>query len=147
MCPWCGGAIGGAALELAFQVGVEGKSLDQIDWVDVGISAAAGATGYGLVGGVNKLFKAQTTIVRAERALSKAERSAKRAEAFSRRARTAAQARKARATAEAGKASVEKAIVGTVAVAATKAGTKAAPPPPKHGPKEDPVKKEVMPDE
>jgi RHS repeat-associated protein len=57
-CPSCIGALVGAGLDIAFQTIVEEKSLSEVNFVSVGISAAAGATGAGIVSGVNKLRKA-----------------------------------------------------------------------------------------
>jgi RHS repeat-associated protein len=55
-CPSCVGALVGAGLDIAFQTIVEGKSLNEVDLVSVGISAAAGATGAGLISKANKLL-------------------------------------------------------------------------------------------
>jgi RHS repeat-associated protein len=52
---WFGAAIG-AAIDLGFQVAVEGKSLSDVNWVSVGVSAASGATGVGLGNVVAKTF-------------------------------------------------------------------------------------------
>jgi hypothetical protein len=42
------GAVIGAAVDIFTQVVIEGKSFDKIDWVEVGVSAAAGAATSGL---------------------------------------------------------------------------------------------------
>ncbi len=41
-CPWCFGALVGFATELGGQL-ISGKGLDEIDWVDVGVSTLEGA--------------------------------------------------------------------------------------------------------
>lgn len=42
------GAAAGAAIDLGFQMIVEKKSIKEVNWVSVGVSAASGATGVGL---------------------------------------------------------------------------------------------------
>ena len=56
-CPWCIGAVVGAVSDIALQVAVDGKSFSEIDVGSVLISAAAGATGAGVVTKVAKLAK------------------------------------------------------------------------------------------
>ena len=51
------GAIFGAAIDVGVQIAIDGRSLNEIDLVSVGISAAAGATGVGLVSSVSKLSR------------------------------------------------------------------------------------------
>jgi RHS repeat-associated protein len=54
-CPWCVGAIVGAITDVAIQVAVDGRSLDEIDLGSVAISAAAGAIGVGIATKLTKL--------------------------------------------------------------------------------------------
>ena len=63
-CPWCIGAIVGAATDYAMQVGTNlaqgksiGKSLTDVDGASIAVSAAMGAVGGGLIGKVGKLMK------------------------------------------------------------------------------------------
>ncbi|MDE2687853.1 MAG: hypothetical protein OXI16_10220, partial [Chloroflexota bacterium] len=51
------GAIVGAAIDVGIQVAVDGRSLDEIDLGSVVISAAAGATGVGLITKLSKVNK------------------------------------------------------------------------------------------
>ncbi|MCY3713101.1 MAG: hypothetical protein OXH02_07415 [Gemmatimonadetes bacterium] len=51
------GAIVGAAIDVGIQVAVDGRSLDEIDLGSVAISAAAGATGVGLITKLSKVNK------------------------------------------------------------------------------------------
>jgi RHS repeat-associated protein len=48
------GAVLGGAIDLGVQMIVENKSLNEVNWVSVGVSAAAGATGAGLGSVVGK---------------------------------------------------------------------------------------------
>ncbi|MCR9053845.1 MAG: RHS repeat-associated core domain-containing protein [Phaeodactylibacter xiamenensis] len=66
-CPWCIGAVVGAALDYSIQVGVnlaEGKklgdALTDVDKKSILISAAAGATGAGLLKNASKLADPKT---------------------------------------------------------------------------------------
>ncbi len=55
------GAVIGGGIDLAAQVFIEGKSLKQVNYASVGISAAAGATGVGLGGVVANASKSLAT--------------------------------------------------------------------------------------
>lgn len=63
-----GGAIAGATMEVAIQVLVDGKDLEDVDIVDVGIAAGQGALGMGLVSKGTRLYKAHRAQQRAQRA-------------------------------------------------------------------------------
>jgi len=51
------GAGIGAGLDLAFQLLIEGKSLDCVNWTQVGVAGALGAIGGGVMSGAFKLTK------------------------------------------------------------------------------------------
>ena len=55
--PWICGAIAGAALDVGIQVFIEGKSLSEVNYTEVAISAAAGAVGAGIIAKASKLIK------------------------------------------------------------------------------------------
>lgn len=90
-----GGAILGGAMDLGIQMVIEGKSLDDVDWVDVGISAAAGATGAGLWSVLDKGAKASAATIRGGKAVQRARASNERARGLERRIRTTRQAERA----------------------------------------------------
>ena len=58
-CPMCVGALIGAGIDLAVQLATNGGDVHAVNWVQVGVSAAVGATGVGL-GGV--IAKATTSV-------------------------------------------------------------------------------------
>jgi uncharacterized protein RhaS with RHS repeats len=124
-CPACGGAAVGAVVALVIQVGTqtlrEDKSLGdvEIDWVDVGIGAAAGATGFGALKVAGKFFKAETAAVRAENAAARAVAARGRAQT-GQIARRTAQAQRASAEVRAARRDMAKAAAAATAVAVGK---------------------------
>jgi RHS repeat-associated protein len=73
-CPWCIGAIIGAAVDYGLQVAgnlAEGKdlgdALTDVDGKSIALSAAAGATGVGLLSKIGKVVKTTKTVSKATR--------------------------------------------------------------------------------
>jgi RHS repeat-associated protein len=123
------GAVIGAALELGTQTLIEGKSLKEVDWVDVGISAAAGATGAGLANVAVRVVKVDLAVTRAQRAARIAQAAKQRARAAASTQRRVAQARRAQAAAAEARTSVKKGAAGAAAAyVAQKAAQIATPP-------------------
>ena len=58
------GALVVGGLDLAFQTIVEGKSLSEVDYKSVVVSAGTGALGVGLVGKANQIFKNRKILAR-----------------------------------------------------------------------------------
>ncbi len=90
-----GGFIIGAGIDVAFQVVVEGKELEDIDVGDVLIAGAAGATGTGIGNVLDKGAKLALNSARAVNAGKKAVRNAERANGARRAARAGRQFRRA----------------------------------------------------
>lgn len=139
MCPSCVGAIIGGGLELGTQVFtrtvIEGKSLGDVDvdWVDVGIGAVAGATGASALKVAGKFFKAEAAAARAENAAARAATARGRAQA-GQIARRTAQAQRAEAAARAARREAAGAAAAATAVAVGKKVAQEVTPPPAQKP-------------
>lgn len=55
LCPWCAGAAVGGLTDLFVQLAFNGFNLKCVNWTEVGLSAAAGATGAGLAQNFSKV--------------------------------------------------------------------------------------------
>lgn len=138
LCPSCVGAVVGAGIELGTQVFtqtvIEGKDLGDVDvdWVDVGISAAAGATGASALKVAGKFFKAETAAARAENAAARLATARERAQS-AQIARRAAQAQRAASEARAARSDTVKAAAAAAAVTAGKKIAQTVTPPPGQG--------------
>ncbi|TXB59448.1 RHS repeat domain-containing protein [Phaeodactylibacter luteus] len=82
-CPWCIGAIVGAAVDYGAQVAgnlAEGKglgdALTDVDGTSILVSAGAGAVGGGLVSGATKLIKGAKTVNKASQLAKNAKKGA-----------------------------------------------------------------------
>ncbi|WP_338445677.1 RHS repeat-associated core domain-containing protein [Pelagerythrobacter marensis] len=123
------GAIVGGVLDLGIQTVVEGKSLEEVDWGDVAISAVLGATGTGLANVANKALKAERAAARAQNVRQAAQRSSERAGGTGRQQRAAAQDRRAQAERRAARSDSRRAVAtGAAAAAAGEAAKRASPP-------------------
>lgn len=124
-----GGAIIGGVLNLGIQTVVEGKSLEEVDWGDVAISAAVGATGTGLANVANKALKAERAAARAQNVRQAAQRSSERAGGTGRQQRAAAQDRRAQAERRAARSDSRRAVAtGAAAATAGEAAKRTSPP-------------------
>ena len=56
-CPMCIGALIGGDIDLAVQLATNGGDFHKVNWVEVGVSAAVGATGVGLVSVIANVSK------------------------------------------------------------------------------------------